>query len=885
MDLLNKLTIKNLLLNKKRTIVTIIGIILSVALISAVASMFFSFRDSMISYEKKYKGNFHTAIYDVNKEDIKTIKLNTKIEDLYLVKNLGYAKVAEIRNEYKPYVYIKALNKDGLTNLGLNLITGRLPENSQEIVIPNHLQTNGKVKLEVGSTITLDVGKRIDVSDGKELTQLNPFNTDISEDIIDSKSYTYKIVGIIERPSSIIESYEAPGYSLFTYLENEDNSNCDVFIKYNKKGLKDVYKITANIIGANPTIYERLYKDIGNISEEEYNEAITEINKAKYKVNYNSYLITLETGVVNDNTLKALGSACIIVVIIIIFTSVFCIKNSFDISITEKTREYGMLASVGATKKQIKKNVYYEALILGVIAIPLGILSGLLASYILIIISDYLLKEMEISGIELHFSFSLIAILLAILLGFITIFLSARKSAKRASKTSPIMAIRNNEDIKIKRNKIKAPKIITKLFGIGGEISYKNLKRSKRKYRTTVISIIICSSVFIGLSAFISIIYKTIQLDMSTVNYDLSFNYQNDIENITDKMTAVKNLENIEEFTEMASTGLKIIHEVEIYSKEYLELHQNEQMVNYTGYQDEDGYYHDNINLRVLDNASFRRYVKELGLNYNDVKDEGILINRIYERQDVGNNKTKEYEVNKYNYQAGNVIKGEIYNGEENMPISFKISKVAIKTPLGISNHSYYNYLILDENYFNNIPIIFHEVYLNSNNPTKLQEDIENIFEDDHLNVENVAEIVHQIKSLILLVSIFLYGFITVIALIGITNIFNTITTNMNLRRREFAMLKSIGMTNKEFKKMIRLESLFYGTKSLLIGIPLGIIISYLIHKAVNVGDYVLNYELPSLAIIITCLVVFLLIFIIMQYSISKINKQNIIETIRNENI
>ena len=152
------------------------------------------------------------------------------------------------------------------------------------------------------------------------------------------------------------------------------------------------------------------------------------------------------------------------------------------------------------------------------------------------------------------------------------------------------------------------------------------------------------------------------------------------------------------------------------------------------------------------------------------------------------------------------------------------------------------------------------------------------------LAVYNYNTAVEQQKRIILVVAIFLYGFITVISLIGVTNIFNTITTNMILRSKEFAMLKSIGMTKKEFNRMIRLESIMYGLKALIIGIPLGILGSYFIYKAFAL-DTDFGYSLPIVPIIISIVFVFIIVGITMKYSLNKINKQNIIETIRKDNI
>ena len=251
MKLLNKLTIKNLKLNKKRTIVTIIGIMLSVALITAVTSIYTSGINSLISFETYQKGDFHVAYYNVPIEDLDVFKNNREIENINLVKNIGYAKINS-KNDSKPYAYVKAFTKSSLENLSVKLVEGRLPENDSEIVIPTHLKTNGRLTFNVGDVITLDIGDRISLEDEIKLYQNNPFQTTeentSNEDIINTTSKTYKIVGIIERPATNIESYFAPGYTFIT-LNNEKNEleNVDVYAKYTKDGTKHAYKLTANI--------------------------------------------------------------------------------------------------------------------------------------------------------------------------------------------------------------------------------------------------------------------------------------------------------------------------------------------------------------------------------------------------------------------------------------------------------------------------------------------------------------------------------------------------------------------------------------------------------------------------------------------------------------
>ena len=411
MNILNKLTIKNLKLNKKRTIVTIIGIILSVALICAVASMVSSFRESLIRFEINRDGNFHYEFSNVDSKTLKEIKNNRNFEKIYISKNVGYLKLDNSKNEDKPYAYLIAMNKITMSNVSLNLIEGRFPSNDKEIVIPRHLKTNGRVDYKVGDTITLYLGDR--VSDGYTLNQNNPYHKDEETfDIKDTK--TFKIVGIIERPSTIIENYSAPGYTFITYLnDNNYSGEYNVYLRYTKEALKNRYEITAKLLNVDPIKYKKYMTDLNSLKESEIDEIEEKIVKTPHIMN--GYLISLETMSLKDSTMKVLYILSTIVIIIIIVSSVFCIKNSFDISITEKTKQYGMFRSIGATSKQIKKNVLYEAFILGIIGIPLGILCGLLASWILIKVCNYYLYG-ALNGITLVFNTSLISILISILL-------------------------------------------------------------------------------------------------------------------------------------------------------------------------------------------------------------------------------------------------------------------------------------------------------------------------------------------------------------------------------------------------------------------------------------------------------------------------------------
>lgn len=844
MKLLNKLTYKNLILNKKRSIVTIIGIILSVALITAVSSMVSSFRETMINYEKTREGDYHIRLDKVPVEDLKYLDNNRNIESYYVTSGIGYAKLEGVKNEYKPYAYVMEMNMTAFQNTRLQLVSGEFPKSDSEIVIPRHLKTNGRVNFEIGDTITLEIGDR--VSEGYALNQSNPFSKETPEEIINTKSKTYKIVGIVERPS--FEYYTAPGYTFVTFKSKNDNDGFyDVYVKYTKDALKDYKSVTSNLVG--------------------------DIDNPKYEFVLNEHLIQLETMSFSDGSMRVIINLAIIVIAIIIFTSVFCIKNSFNISITEKIKQYGMLASVGATSKQIKRNVYYEAFLLSIIGIPLGILCGLFASFVLIKIVNALLGDSMVVEGFLVYKVSILAIVLSIVLSVVTIFLSSRKAAKIASKTSPITAIRNSGSIKINPKKLKTSKLIKKLFGIGGVISYKNIKRNKKKYRTTVISIVICVSVYVALSYFINTAFTLVKMEFGEYNYNISVNvYQNDYEKNYNYLKDITNLDGIKDYSivrnTMIETNLKYTNDAVKYNS-----------------------YDSNIaNNKILITLSFgkeeyKRYIKELNLNYDDVKDKAILVNNDI-AQFIENDKTKKVVYQIFDIKSGDFIKGKTVIDEDESDVNIEIAKVTDIRPMAYENYYDQPILIISDELMDTLPKRSGmTAFINCDNPDLLQDEIDKILIDvDEYNMVNIDKNVKSMNDLYLIIAIFLYGFIIVIALIGVTNIFNTITTNIELRKGEFAMLKSVGMTNHEFNRMIFLESFFYCIKSLLIGLPIGIIISYTIYN-VLIGQMELKYVLPYKGIIISICVVFVLIFTLMKYSVNKTKSNNIIETIRNENI
>lgn len=623
----------------------------------------------------------------------------------------------------------------------------------------------------------------------------------------------------------------------------------------------------------------------------------------KYDVKLNFDLLAFEGANLSDNLINTLYGVGGVIMAIILVSSIFVIRNGFAISITERLKQYGMLSSIGATKKQIKKSVYFEGFALGIVGIPLGIISGIIAIDVLLKVVNYILRDF-IDNIKLSYSISIFAIILSVVISVITIWLSCRSSAKKASKVTPIEAIRNTEDIKLKAQKVKCPKIVTKVFKTGGEIAYKNLKRSKKKYRTTVISIIVSIVIFITISSFIQYAFKMAGNYYTERDYNISVvelskeNSSSKTENLKavyERYLDISKLDGIGDWTIKRTISMYVDSEnfltdfgKTISSKIYALDENNEKI-------------RDSLIITSLGKEEYNRFVNKIGGKYDDYKDGAILIDNCISNDEKG----KLIEDNLYTWKKGDTITGTIEkviedetnkeNGQNSKKIEKQESiKIVDKTnirPMGLDEkYSNIGYLIVSDEYieklgYNNI----NSMDINAKDSYKVEDEIKQYYKSKNIDegdfiLANIDSYVKEQNAIALVISIFLYGFISVITLIGITNIFNTITTNMNLRKKEFAMLRSVGMTKKEFDRMIRLESVFYGLKSLIIGVPMGILLSYLVYNMFKV-DLGAAFSIPVKPILISVVFVIVVVGVIMRYSMRKINKQNIIETIRNDNI
>ncbi|MFA5603304.1 MAG: ABC transporter permease [Bacilli bacterium] len=880
MNILNKLTIKHLKMNKKRTLVTILGVALSCALMVGIGLIFSSIRDYAIKEVKISNGSHHVKILSLSKNDLLILEDNDNVKSVMYERGLGFSLLEGSKNEYKPYLYINGVNQDFLNDL--NLIEGQLPKNEKEVVISNHIINSANVKYKVGDILKLDVGNRHfnDLRLEGNTALIPDYEKSGGEIFISDRKVEYKIVGIVERHHS--ENYDAAGYSIFTLdkkLETTDFIN--IYITFNNvNNVFDKTKEVANQLNIEPTVYgeEEVYENI------RYNQSLLSLYGQNEYDNY-------DTGVIK------------IIIVMLSLVSVGCIfviYNSFAISVMERKKQFGLFASIGATKRQLQKTVFFESFLVGLIGIPLGIISGFVGIGIVLQIINYLLPEIFVMKLQL--SFYPLFIIIPVIFMIIVIIFSAFLPARSASKISPIEAIRLNDDIKINPKKIKSPKLINKLFGIEGEVAFKNIKRNKKKYRITIISLFVSILLFISFSSFLQYGEASTSEFLEITDFDIGVGItpinNQIVEQLVKEVRQQDYVKNVIHFEHTMFFTPKI--KSDYFHKNYedlLDIYKDNDIEHWAS-----GTEYDYINLYKVDNVTYQNY-KEL---LNIKEDKPILINQFEERVIVNNKSVKVAGKQLKNLSSLTIDVCTIEFGENestyNCFDSLTNITEATTVPFGMkSQNSMYGLkIILPANIFDEYVLknqaenpdqinLMTQIYIETDNPTKTEEVIEKYkdrTEDiESMYITNVAENMRLERNLMIVVKLLLYGFISLVTLIGVTSVFNTINTSIALRRKEFAVFRSIGLTPSGFNKMIRFEILIFGLKSLLYAIPASLGVIALIHSSMGEVVHFSSIMIPWSAILTAVLGVFTIITITMTYATKKIKNENILDAIREENI
>lgn len=883
MSIFKKVTLEILKKNKMRTVVTIIGIILSASMFTAVTSTVSTVQNYLVQNAIYNEGDWHVSKTETDvsffeflknpvdfmnkKEDSDRIEVfaDGKVESYVYNQQLGYAYAKGCTNEYKPYLYVIGADKRFCETMPVHLTGGRLPEKSDEILLPEHLAENGEVYYKVGDVLTLELGNR--VSDGYILGQNNPYmNAEEGEPVEGSdetlqreletlevvETRTYTVVGFYERPS--FENYSAPGYTAITVMDKVRSEGALYNFYFKMENPGDALDWYGYLPSASCN-----------------SDVLTYLGVSDF-VGFHSVLYGLAA----------------ILCGLIMFGSVSLIYNAFSISVSERTKQFGLLSSIGATRKQLRQMVLFEAFVVSVIGIPLGILAGVGGMGVTFHFIGNAFSTLTDYAVPLTLCVYPISIVAACLITLITVLISAWIPSKRATTVTAVEAIRQSGDVKLSKREqkklrktettsetTKVEKMIYRYFGLPGMIADKYYKRNKKKYRATVVSLFMSIVLFVSASAFTSYLTDAVESGFEKNGYDIVYSYnqkgymsEEDIQNqdfskVISHEALSKLFDEAEAVTD-ATYVAKAVERVMIDGQE----------VFFCAVFVEDDTYEAFLKEHNLDKAAFA----------NPENPKGVAIdgNTFFDYED-GKFVTKHFLKSQ---------ECEIVMENETDQVTLNIGAVIEGRPYFVSNtyelSAVYPYS-LKETVLQNLKsdTSFCDHYIISKDHKVSYEAMKNIVVENGLSkhyLSDYAESVEEDRTLILIINVFSYGFIVLISLIAAANVFNTVSTNISLRRREFAMLKSVGMSNKEMRRMMNFECILYGSRALLYGLPVSALITWFIYRVISDG-FTTGFYLPWGAIAIAVCSVFAVVFATMVYSMRKIQADNPMDALKNENL
>ena len=892
MNIFSRFTLRTLQKNKMRTLVTIIGIALSVAMFTSVTSIIVSFQQYLMNMEITRDGAWEGRMIATNEQCIQDISKDKRVKGMTVMENLGFARLGDIQNEDKPYLMVEAIDDSFTDYSPINLLEGRMPKNSSEIVLSKHLEYNGGVKFDVGDTLKLQVGTRYYAEkkgDTPLPIEMEPFQA--GETLKEKSEKTYTVVGICDRPTS--EDYSAVGYSAFTKKEAEKARSYDTFLTFTRpQESQDILeKYTTK--GAY-TIHQDLLRFMGNSTNDRYN--------------------------------RVLYSMGAVLIGIIMIGAISLIYSAFSISLSERTKQMGLLKSIGATKKQIRHSVIFEACVLCAAGIPLGLAAGLGGIGITLHVISGWMGKLWSAGetVDLHLVVTWQSILIAVIVSFITVLISASK----AVRIPAIQAIRQSSEIKLRGEKVRTSRLTYKLFGFSGMLAGKNFKRNRKKYRTTVFSLFISIVLFVSATSF------SAYMKVSTSGLGREEDYDISCE-VTEPKDGSKTVSEIEKEIEQIGSVDSATYrkegcgEIEVpeeqISKEYLDyleetdperINESKKTVVIA------------VQLELLQEEAYQTYLQEKKMDvskYMDTKSWNALVwdgFSVYCGKKIKTMNILKAGETDAQLLIPKAMKGYYYsmhegsdyvylsdedNGEKRISAAEAVKKHPIHLgkrmtaapPEGVANSQWNEavtivlpYRAADDKVFDNManPMPYTSFALMAEQHekacTELSDYFENQLKDSSASgsIMDLAANRDSNQALILIIDVFSYGFIILISLISVANVFNTISTNILLRRQEFAMLKSVGMTQKGFRRMMNYECMLYGFKGLLYGLPVAGGLSCLMYKSVA-GGLEVKYIFPWQGMAISVVSVFIVVFTTMIYAMSKIRKDNTMEALRNENL
>lgn len=874
MKIMNEYTYNHMKKNKRHTISILVAITIASALLCSLCIFIHSIWETKLSTTIEETGYWHGELYNsIAGDKLKYVTENPEVETTMIK---GQWVTAKLSNTKLPYLSLRDANTNFWLDMNLKnaLTEGKLPKKSGEIVVSKLFLTDNP-SYKIGDKLTLPTGNRML---GSKL--INHQSTKRSgEKFLATETKIYTIVGKLD----VSDSSAYPGYIAMGYLD-------PLQIK-----LKD--ELTVYMRFVNPrTIYETL-PQIAKAT------GLTKNEHGEYAVKYNTPLLTLY-GISDKSNANAqiimMIAMAVIITLLVMGSFILIIYNAFSLSANSRIKELSILKSLGATPRQIKSSVLYEGLLLWIIQLPIGIMVGYLFSNIVFSKVNKILSVTEYYR-NAYVSFSWVVVGFSTIISLITVLVSAYIPARKMMKVSAITGIRQNST-NVKLKKQKSHSIINKIFGIEGELAISQFSANKKALRTAVLSLSMCFILIAGYMNIIAIYNLANSKNAEIPTHDMKISLKM-IYNPSDKM--------INEVISLPEVKDSVIRRQARTSTYVTSKQESDVFAKYGGFAkvpskhnilSENGKYRIITNLVGLSDKSFKKYCEKIGADDESYYKEGVKGVLLDSTNYVSANTKTIQKIPLLNIKEGDklVLNEKIENDmNTNYKFNAEVGHVTEISPSEIEMGGYsLAYIVPMKTYQQLVSNFMPERMLESNSmsidllvgdkaSTAVKKELTRICSSylgtEDFTIWSLLDEKNNDKLSQKAISIGVFSVALMFGLIGIINAFSTISNNLRLRKREFAMLRAVGLTPKGLNKMLMIEGLFFALTPIIVSIPIVLFICWFMLRLTLITGSEFMSVFPVVPILVYAMLIIASIFLAYGVSSTTVKKSNVIESIKDE--